>query len=39
MTSKKVVELSVEVTNELMEKLGYKRPRVESNNEKNFWTT
>ena len=34
MTSEKVIELSVEKTNELMEKLGHKHLRVESNNEK-----
>ena len=34
MTSEKVIELSVQETNEQMEKIGYKRLRVESNNEK-----
>ena len=34
MILEKVIELSVEETNELREKLGYKRLRVESNNEK-----
>ena len=34
MTLEKVIELSVEENNELMEILGHKRVQVESNNEK-----